>query len=80
MATKDCPHCGLSNPLEALRCDCGYDFISHEIEPPYYRPKPSKQGAMPPGTLVVVLSLVGMGVLGLCGLFVYLALACALRP
>ncbi len=22
----DCPQCGLVNPPEALRCDCGYDF------------------------------------------------------
>src|SRR5262245_44378455 len=22
----DCPTCGLTNPPEALKCDCGYDF------------------------------------------------------
>jgi hypothetical protein len=22
----DCPDCGLTNPQETLRCDCGYDF------------------------------------------------------
>jgi hypothetical protein len=22
----DCPSCGLTNPPEALKCDCGYDF------------------------------------------------------
>ena len=22
----DCPSCGLANPPEALKCDCGYDF------------------------------------------------------
>src|SRR5438093_7679097 len=21
-----CPHCGLLNPVDAIRCDCGYDF------------------------------------------------------
>jgi hypothetical protein len=26
---KTCPHCGLISPLNALRCDCGYDFQSH---------------------------------------------------
>lgn len=26
-AVKDCPHCNLVNPSEALRCDCGYDFV-----------------------------------------------------
>jgi hypothetical protein len=24
--SKECPKCGLANPLEAQRCDCGYDF------------------------------------------------------
>jgi uncharacterized RDD family membrane protein YckC len=26
---KECPSCGLLNPPEALRCDCGYDFRVH---------------------------------------------------
>jgi hypothetical protein len=25
---KKCPLCGLVNPLEGMRCDCGYDFTS----------------------------------------------------
>jgi hypothetical protein len=24
----DCPTCGLTNPAESLRCDCGYDFAA----------------------------------------------------
>lgn len=24
---KDCPVCGLVNPPETRRCDCGYDFV-----------------------------------------------------
>ena len=24
----DCPTCGLANPPEAVRCDCGYDFAA----------------------------------------------------
>ena len=24
--SMDCPSCGLANPPEALKCDCGYDF------------------------------------------------------
>jgi hypothetical protein len=23
---KDCPHCNVTNPSGAQRCDCGYDF------------------------------------------------------
>jgi len=26
----DCPTCGLTNPPEALRCDCGYDFSANK--------------------------------------------------
>lgn len=27
-----CPKCGLTNPDNALRCDCGFDFISKTME------------------------------------------------
>jgi hypothetical protein len=36
---KDCPHCGLVNPPEALRCDCGYDFPTGRMEESYLRPR-----------------------------------------
>jgi hypothetical protein len=29
---KDCPKCGMINPPEAQRCDCGYDFFSLKSE------------------------------------------------
>ena len=28
---KDCPTCGLVNPPEAVRCDCGYDFAARRF-------------------------------------------------
>jgi hypothetical protein len=31
----DCPECGLVNPPEAQRCDCGYDFASRRMEQSY---------------------------------------------
>jgi hypothetical protein len=31
---KDCPKCGLVNPPEAQRCDCGYDFVSQAAKQP----------------------------------------------
>ncbi len=39
----ECPRCGLLNPDAALRCDCGYDFVSKAVQTPYFRqelPKP----------------------------------------
>ena len=29
---RDCPNCGLVSPLEAQRCDCGYDFVTNRIK------------------------------------------------
>jgi predicted lipid-binding transport protein (Tim44 family) len=29
---KRCPKCGLSNPPESERCDCGYDFVSGSVK------------------------------------------------
>jgi len=36
---KDCPKCGLVNPPEAQRCDCGWDFVSRRQEQSYLQPK-----------------------------------------
>lgn len=33
MPAKDCPNCGLANPPEAGRCDCGYDFVNGQGPP-----------------------------------------------
>jgi len=30
--TIECPNCGLTNPTSAIRCDCGYDFVSKELK------------------------------------------------
>lgn len=33
----NCPRCGLVNPAEAQRCDCGWDFQSHTVETAYFK-------------------------------------------
>src|SRR4051812_43293982 len=33
-----CPHCGLFNPPEAVRCDCGWDFVLLAMMRPYLEP------------------------------------------
>lgn len=34
-----CPNCGLLNPPEALRCDCGWDFSSKTMKESYLGPE-----------------------------------------
>ncbi|MCJ7531161.1 MAG: hypothetical protein MUO64_09045, partial [Anaerolineales bacterium] len=34
---KKCPNCKLWNSENAMRCDCGYDFISNQMEASYVR-------------------------------------------
>ena len=42
---KDCPKCGLLNPSEAQRCDCGYHFVTQREERSYMeRPMTPKAG------------------------------------
>lgn len=36
---KDCPGCGLLNPHDAARCDCGYHFATRRRERSYLPPK-----------------------------------------
>jgi hypothetical protein len=33
--SQTCPRCGLFNPPEAARCDCGYDFVTGQVEASY---------------------------------------------
>ena len=35
MADKKCPRCGLWNTGSALRCDCGYDFVTSTVKESY---------------------------------------------
>jgi|RhiMetdeSRZDD1v2_1073273.scaffolds.fasta_scaffold1471616_1 hypothetical protein len=32
---QDCPHCGLTSPPGAQRCDCGYDFTVGRVADSY---------------------------------------------
>lgn len=36
--SQKCPQCGLVNPPEAQRCDCGWDFMSQRQEKTYLEP------------------------------------------
>jgi hypothetical protein len=36
---KTCPVCGLLNPPEAQRCDCGWDFADRLVERSYANPQ-----------------------------------------
>lgn len=36
---QDCPKCGMANPPEAVRCDCGYDFATQRMERSYLSTK-----------------------------------------
>ena len=49
---QECPLCGLINPGEALRCDCGYDFQTQSLENSYF----TKEDHIPRGRLKVGLN------------------------
>src|SRR5262245_14130048 len=54
---QDCPKCGMVNPPEAQRCDCGYDFASRQMKQSYLGAKDlqSVQSPTPVEWLVCVL-------------------------
>jgi hypothetical protein len=51
---KDCPKCGLINPTEAERCDCGYDFVSRKVERPYLMTQLPKSAGLGIGAAMMV--------------------------
>jgi len=54
---QDCPRCGLVNPPEARRCDCGYDFAARRFVGPLLPPAGS--GALGRGSAVLLGLLLG---------------------
>ena len=45
MKFLNCPNCSLINPPRAQRCDCGYDFKSHEMRRPYVQSNSTEESA-----------------------------------
>lgn len=47
---QDCPACGVTNPSETQRCDCGYDFIARGLLRPHLtnaQPRQAARGSSP---------------------------------
>jgi hypothetical protein len=42
-----CPSCGLTNPPEAMRCDCGFNFSKNIIDKPFQANVPSDRHHQP---------------------------------
>jgi len=64
---KNCPHCGLVNPPQAQRCDCGYDFQSGQMKRSYLQPKTKlrKAAAIGGGSAVAALVIYFLFIRGL---------------
>ena len=54
-AAQDCPKCGLVNPPDAQRCDCGWDFVTRSHEQSYLEPTHRKAAAIGIGFGVILL-------------------------
>jgi hypothetical protein len=53
---KKCPRCGLYNPAEAQRCDCGYDFASGQVKTSYLSAARGERATTkPPRTTAAIL-------------------------
>jgi len=56
-----CPRCGLLNPPEAQRCDCGYDFEQRTVDRPLSRQDLPR--GLRTSLIAIVIYAVGVGVL-----------------
>ena len=57
-----CPACNLRNPPRAMRCDCGYDFASGEVQRSYLPPKRPHAGAGGGGLMIAGLGFIVAGI------------------
>ena len=60
---KDCPRCKLVNPPEAVRCDCGYDFVAKQFVGTLLPSVASRSGYDSGSALLLGFLLVSVGVL-----------------
>jgi hypothetical protein len=60
---QDCPRCGLANPPEAQRCDCGYDFTARRMGRPPGGPRPPS-ATNPLGEVLRVKKVLGLACTG----------------
>ena len=66
-AMKDCPNCKLVNPDSALRCDCGYDFPTGNLEHSYLTHKDKKMAGGAIGGIFAVYLLTRLILIGTTG-------------
>jgi len=64
---KNCPHCKLINPDGALRCDCGYDFPTGNVEHSYLTHKDKKLAGGAIGGIFLVYLLSRLVLIGTTG-------------
>jgi hypothetical protein len=67
-----CPKCKLENPVDAIRCDCGYDFTSGEMKESFLH---QSLKARKPGTGLVVCGWIFSVLGGLIGIFIASSIA-----
>ncbi len=63
MAGLDCPECGLFNPGNAMRCDCGFDFGSRKVEQSFVQPS-ERERIMPRPTHSISVNGFGVALYG----------------
>lgn len=51
---NECPRCGLVNPPEAARCDCGYDFVARQFVGSLLPPRRPGDGTFGPGSALLL--------------------------
>jgi hypothetical protein len=72
----ECPKCKLENPDIAMRCDCGYDFLTKSLEKSYLTDSEESKGiSTKPSDGLVIIGWISSILGGWLGIFIACSIA-----
>jgi hypothetical protein len=74
--SRRCPNCKLTNPTDAVQCDCGYDFITGEFPLSAIRAEKATRGRLAERWSVFIMLIVGLPIAACLAIVIFVYVEC----